>query len=350
MKPEKRKFPLWLFSIVFLIILGIIILSHVLSPSEAQIYVPNDTGVGNLLTQEQNLIVVFQDGKVAAWDWKNPSPEPLWQFLAGSDRLVILDENHIAAVTKTDRKQFVIYELKTGKKVSETPVGWEDQDVRLIQSPDKKVLALACINPDKDGHTLYEFTLFDPVKEKPDLPVSVDVVTAEKRFIAFAVSNDKKIFAVGSAGKHGWLTIADLTKGKVILEKEYEQADEFTSVAFVPDDSQAFLGNRNGSVYGIDTASGEVKSTYTVLKPGQKNPVTNETSSQNITISADGKYVAAVIINIVHIWEIQTGNHVFQQSPGHMLTGPIAFSSDNSLLASSDLRAGRVIRIWKIKK
>jgi WD40 repeat protein len=346
---KKTKFPVWLFGVVFLVILGILILRHVLSPAEAQIAVPNDAGMGKLLTQGQNLIAAFQDGKVAAWDWKNPSPEPLWQFSAGSDRLVILDDNHIAAVTKTDRKQLVIYELKTGKKISETPVGWEDQDVWLVQSPDRKVLALACINPDKEGHTLYEFTLIDPAKNKLELPVPFPVVTVEKRFIAFAVSNDRKILAAGSAGKHGWISMMDLAKGKVLLEKEYEQADEFTSAAFVPDGSHAFLGNRNGSVYGIDTASGEVKSTYTVLKPGEKNPVTNETTSQNITISADGKYVAAVIINVVHIWETQTGNHIFRQSPGHMLTGPIAFSSDNSLLASSDLRAGRVIRIWKIK-
>jgi WD40 repeat protein len=151
-------------------------------------------------------------------------------------------------------------------------------------------------------------------------------------------------------GKHGWLTVADLTKGKVLLEKEYEQADEFTSVAFLPDGSRAFLTNRNGSVYGMDIISGEIKSTFVVLKPGQKNSVTNETSSQNITISSDGKYVAAVVINVIHVWEVQTGSHIFEQAPGHMLTGPIAFSSDNSLLASSDLRAGRVIRIWQIKK
>jgi len=347
---KQKQFPAWLFGVVFFVILGILILRHVFSSAAAQIAVPNDAGMGKLLTEEQNLIAAFQDGKTAAWDWKNPSPEPLWQFPAGSDRLVILDDNHIAAVTKTDRKKFVIYEVRTGGKISETPAGWEDQDVWLVQSPDRKVLALACINPDKEGHTLYEFMLFDPAKDKPELPVSVDVVTAEKRLIAFAVSSDKKMLAAGSVGKHGWVSMVDLAKGKVLFEKEYVQADEFTSVAFVPDGSQAFLTNRNGSVYGIDAVTADIKSTYVVLKPGEKNPVTNETTSQNITISNDGKLVAAVVINIVHIWEVQTGNHIFQQSPGHMLTGPIAFSSDNSLLATSDLRAGRVIRIWKIKK
>lgn len=345
----KNRFPSWLFAIVFLVILGIVILNRVLSPAQAQIYVTDFGGAGELLTQGQNLIAVFQDGKIAAWDWINPSPQPLWT-LSASDRFVMLDDQRGAAVSKTGRKIFTVYNVKTGEKISEVPVGWEDQDMWLLQSPDKKNLVLACVNPDKDGRTLYEFMFMDPAKKQPDMPFSIDVLTAQKRLIAFAVSNDKKVLAAGSAGKHGWLTVINLDKGKVLLEKEYEQADEFISAAFTPNESLAFLTNRNGSVYGIDTTSGQVKSTYTVLEPGQKNPVTNETSSQNITVSEDGKYVAAVVINVVHVWEIQTGNHIFEQRTGHMLTGPLAFSSDSLLIASSDIRAGRVIKIWKIKK
>jgi WD40 repeat protein len=346
----QKRFPVWLFGLVFLVILAIVFLNRIMSPAQAQIYVTDYSGAGDLLTQGQELVAVFQDGKVAVWNWIDPSSVPLQQFSASSDRFVILDDTCAAAVSKTGRKMLTVYDIKTGDKISETPVGWEDQDIWLLQSPDKKHLALACINPDKDGHTLYEFMLIDPAKGKPNMPVSVPVLTAQKRFITFAVSNDKKILAAGSAAKHGCLTIVDLDKDKVILEKEYEEIEEFTSVAFTPDGSQAFLTNRNGSVYGIGTASGEIKSMYTVLQPGQKNSVTNETASQNITISNDGKYVAAVVINVVHVWEVQTGNHIFQQAPGHMLTGPIVFSPDNSLLASSDIRAGRVIRIWKIKK
>jgi WD40 repeat protein len=347
---KNNKFPVWLFGLVFLIVLGVVILSRVMSPAQAQIYVTDFSGSGDLLTQGPNLIAVFQDGKVAVWGWINPPSAPLWQFSASSDRFVVVDETRAAAVSKTGRKIFTVYDLKTGNKISETPVGWEDQDIWLLQSPDKKHLALAAINPDKDGHTLYDYMAIAPAKGKPDMPVSVDIPTAQKRFITFALSNDKKILAAGSAAKHGCLTLIDLEKGKEILKKEYDKSQEFTSAAFTPDGSLAFLTNRDGSVYGIDIASGEIKSTYTVLKPGQKNSVTNETSSQNITISEDGQYVAAVVINVVHVWETATGNPVFQQAPGHMLTGPIVFSPDNTLLASSDLRAGRVIRIWKIKK
>jgi hypothetical protein len=347
---KKSKFPFWLFALVFIVASLLPLIARKLSPVKSQINVTEYSGAGDLLTQGNELVAVFQDGKVAAWDWTNPPSQPLRQFSVGSDRFVMLDETRAAAVSKTGRKLFTIYDIKTGNKISETPVGWEDQDIWILQSPDKNVLALACINPDKDGHTLYEFMAIDPAGGKPDMPVSVDVLTVQKRFIAFALSNDKKILAAGSAAKHGCLTLIDLDKGKVILEKEYESNQEFTSAAFALDSLLAFLTNRDGSVYGID-ASGEIKSTYTVLKPGEKNPVTNDTSSQNVTISADGRYVAAVMLERkVAVWNVQTGDLVFQAVPGHKLTGSIVISPDNSLLATSDKRASGMIQIWKIKK
>jgi WD40 repeat protein len=183
------------------------------------------------------------------------------------------------------------------------------------------------------------------------MPVSLDVVTAQKRFVAFAVSSDKKMLAVGGMGECGWLTIIDLQQGKTVLEKEYKEINEFTSAVFTPDGSRMFLTNHNGSVYGIDTGSGEIKSSYTVLKPGEKNIVTNDTSSQNAVISADGRYVAAVMIERkVAVWDIQSGNLVFEMNPGHKLAGSIALSEDGSLLATSDKRSDGAVRIWKVKK
>jgi WD40 repeat protein len=184
----------------------------------------------------------------------------------------------------------------------------------------------------------------------PDLPASVDVPTAEKRFISFAVSNDKKAIAVGSNNKKGFLAVMDLNTGRILLEKEFPDAQEFTSAAFTPDGSMVFLTNRNGRVYGLDAASGELKHEWIVLKPGQKNAVTNETRSDSITISADGRYVAAVVINLAHVWDAETGEHIFQCSPGHKLTGAIALSPDGSVLATSDIRASGSIRLWHVKK
>jgi WD40 repeat protein len=350
-KKSQTKFPLWLFAVIFVVASLLPFITKKLSPARASLTIRDNPGASSLITQGTNLVAVFQNGKVAAWDWNNPSSEPLWQFSADSDRLVMLDDTRAAAVTKTGRKILIIYDVNQGKKFSEISVGWEDQDVWLLQSPDRKVLALARINPDKDGHTLYEFMIFNIEKNNHGFPISVDVPTTEKRLVAFAVSNEKKMFAAGSVGKHGWLIAVDLTEGKVVLEKEYGQADEFTSTVFTPDNSQAFLTNHNGSVYGIDALSGQVKSVCTVLKPGEKNIVTNDGSSQNITLSANGQYVAAVMIEQkVAVWDIQTEKPVFQANPSHKLTGSIALSPDGSLLATSDKRASGVIQIWQVKK
>lgn len=349
MENKKKKVPYWLFGVLFLIGALFPYISKTLSPSKASLMIRDNSGAPSVKFYDGLLVTVFSDGTAAGWDCNVPAA-PLWQFAAASDRFVMLDAGRAAAVAKTGRKALVVYEVKTGKKLSENPIGWEDQEFWLLQSSDRKVLALARISPDKDGRTVCDLMLFDPAKSAPDLPVSMDVPTASERLIAFAVSNDKKAIAAGSRDKKGFLIIADLASGKIILEKDYPDAAEFTSAAFTPDGAQVFLTNRNGYVYGIDAATGEKKHEFIILKPGEKNPVTNETRSDGITLSADGRYVAAVVINQVHIWDAATGEHIFQCSPGHKLVGAIALSPNGSLLATSDIRASGSIRLWQIKK
>lgn len=349
MSRHKSTFPFWLFAVLLVVVSVIPIISNRLSPAKASLVVKDNAGSSNLLSHGPNLVVIFADGTMAAWAWANPA-EPLWQCSAGTDRLVLLDESTAAGVTKTGRKQFFTIDVKQNTKTSEFPVGWEDQSLWPSQSPNGQQLALARVNPDKDGRTLYEFMTLDPAQKTPGLPVSLDVPTMEKRFVDYALSNDQRLLAVGHSSKQGFLALIDLTQGKVIFEKQYPDTQEFTSVAFTPDGTMAYLTNRNGCVYRINPADGQIQSVYKVLKEGQRNPVTNETSSQNITISADGRYVAAVVINWVYVWEIQTGNVVFKYRPGHKLTGAIALSQDGSLLATSDIRASGKIQIWQVKK
>ncbi|MEN6308637.1 MAG: WD40 repeat domain-containing protein [Anaerohalosphaeraceae bacterium] len=346
---KRSSIPFWLFALLLVVVSLIPIVSNHFTPVKARLVVKDNTGSSNLLSLGTDLVAVFTDGTASAWNW-NDSARPLWQCSTGTDRLVLLADSILAGVTKTGRKQFIIYDAKQGTITSEFSIGWEDQSLWPIQSSDTRQLALACVNPDKDGRTLYEFMTLDPAQKAPGLPVSLDVPTMEKRFVAYALSNDRKLIAAGSSGKQGYLVVADLTQRKILFEKQYPDAQEFTSVAFTPDGTRAFLTNRNGSVYQVNAADGQVQSVYTVLKEGQRNPVTNETSSQNITISADGRYVAAVVINKVYVWEIQTGNVVFKYQPGHKLTGAIALSQDGSLLATSDIRASGSVHIWQVNK
>lgn len=349
MNTKKTSVPYWLFGVLFLLGALFPYLSRTWSPSKASLVIPDNSGMSSLEFYDNLLVAVFSDGQVAAWDGSNPT-QPLWQFTAASERVVMLDSSRAAAIAKSGRKELIIYDAKTRKKLSENPLGREDQEWWLCQSPDQKVLAAVCVNPDQSGRTVYDLMTLDTVKLTADLPMSIDTPTAEKRLIAFAVANNKKAVAAGSNNKKGFLMIADLDGGKILLEKEFPEAQEFTSAAFTPDGGQVFLTNRNGHVYGLDAATGETKFEFIVLKPGEKNPVTNETRSDGITLSADGRYVAAVVINQVHIWDAATGEHIFQCSPGHKLAGAIALSPNGSLLATSDIRASGSIRLWQIKK
>lgn len=349
MNTKKPSVPYWLFGVLFILGALFPFISRLFSPAKASLMLPDNTGAPSLHFRDNHLVAAFADGAVAGWDLNAPA-KPLWQFTAASDRLVMLDSSRAAAVAKSGRKDLIVYEVKTGQKLSENPVGLEDQEVWLLQSSDRKVLALARINPDKGGRTVYDLMTVDVNRLLPDLPVSMDVPTAQKRFISFAVSNDKKAVAVGSSDKHGFLAVVDLASGKRLLEKEYPDAQEFTSAAFTPDGAQIFLSNRNGYVYGIDAVTGETKRQFIVLKPGEKNKVTNETRSDSVSVSADGRFVAAVVINIAHIWDVASGEHIFKVGPGHKLTGAVALSPDGLLLATSDVRSSGSVRLWQVKK
>lgn len=345
---KKTSVPYWLFGVLFILGALFPILSRMFSPAKASLMLPDNAGAPSLHFHETLLAAAFANGAVAGWDIQAPA-KPLWQFTAASDRLVMLDDARAAAVAKSGRKDLIVYDVKTGQKLSENPVGLEDQEVWLLQSSDRKVLALARVNPDKDGRTVYDLMLVDTVRLLPDIPVSMAVPTAAKRFISFAVSNDKKAIAVGSSDKKGCLAVMDLNTGRILLEKEYPDAQEFTSAAFTPDGMKVFITSRSGYVYGIDAATGEKKVEWVVLKPGEKNPVTNETRSDSVSVSADGRFVAAVVINIAHVWDVASGEHIFQVGPGHKLTGAIALSPDGSLLATSDVRASGSVRLWQVK-
>ncbi len=65
-------------------------------------------------------------------------------------------------------------------------------------------------------------------------------------------------------------------------------------------------------------------------------------------ISSDGKVIGSVVTSLVTVWDIQNGKKIFSKGPGHKLVSGIAFSPDSKFLATSDMRQGGKIKIWKL--
>jgi WD40 repeat protein len=73
-------------------------------------------------------------------------------------------------------------------------------------------------------------------------------------------------------------------------------------------------------------------------------------NTQTLAVSADGRFMAAVIGTSVFVWNCGTEKMILSIPTGHKLVSGLAFSPDSSFLATSDARQGGVIKIWRIPK
>jgi WD40 repeat protein len=99
-------------------------------------------------------------------------------------------------------------------------------------------------------------------------------------------------------------------------------------------------------VYKIETASGNVLER---LLPIEENKSTlKDQSAQMAAVSPNGQRLAASVFGTVFVWDNKTGKMVFNKAPGHKLISSMAFSPDSGYLATSDMRQGGIIRVWRM--
>jgi WD40 repeat protein len=162
----------------------------------------------------------------------------------------------------------------------------------------------------------------------------------------FAVSDDGKfIVGAGSKGEHSCVLLVDLEQKKVVWEKTIEEAERLTSVTFSKGTEEIYAGG-DDSLYKVRTDSGSLLSRIQVtekVKTAHK-PI----PIQYIAVSPDGKLVAVTLFQRLYIFECATGRCIFKKSSGHKLAGALAFSPDSHFLATSDLRQGGTVKIWKV--
>jgi WD40 repeat protein len=68
----------------------------------------------------------------------------------------------------------------------------------------------------------------------------------------------------------------------------------------------------------------------------------------NLAFSPDGHYYVATINPKVYVLRIDSDTIVHTCSPADNLISKIAFSPDNRFCASSDIRASKPIKIWRL--
>ena len=344
MKSKKTKNHLFYFA--FAAVIAIAVVNNLTRSKMTPLLVPNNSGVSKLETVDNILVGIFQDGHTALWDWS--TLEQIEDFLAVSNRTVLLGSQHMVTVNNTGKKTMIQYSLPSGKKLNDMPVGRKDQDLWPRISPNKNDIVLIRRNPrDSKGNVLFELLLVDLVEELLSPLVVVTIQNEFEDVIEYVLDNQGIFYAVGSQSGQGRVVAVNMDTGKLAWDRVYENTEEFCSVVLSPDGQTVLAGNRNGILYKLDAENGDIAKPIQLLEEGETRPVTNDLSVLNLAFSPDGRFYVATIHPKVYILETATDRIVHQLAPADRLVSKVAFSPDNKFIATSDIRAGYPIKIWK---
>ena len=324
------------------------IVSSIRSRKEHALPVPLNKGVSHLVTLSDSLAAVFQDGQVCVWGWDDLAKKR--DFSVDTDRVVFLNENQLAAVNLTGKKILSIVEMAGGEKASEMTVGQADQEVWPRLSPDRNVLMLVRRNPPlvDSEFVNYEFMTVNIPRELLGVPVKLSTRYESEKIVDYAVSAGRIAYAVGSRDEIGSIAAMDLNTGKTLYHKDYPDTLEFCSLLLSPDSGTLYAGNRNGFLYKIDASQGNILKKIQLLKEGETRSVTNDFSVLNPAFSGDGKFYVVTINPKVYILRTDSDQVIHTCSPADKLVSKIAFSPDSQFFATSDIRAGYPVKIWKM--
>ena len=350
MMDREKKTPMKLFVVVFVALVALVAVQNLMREKKVGLSVQDNAGVTVLETVGDRLVSVFEDGRVAVWGWGDLPPQQ-GDFRAVSDRVIILNAEHIAAVNKTGKKVMTVYNLPDGQKQKDLSVGWEDQDIWLRISPDKKIVALIRQNASgSKGSILYEFLTLDMNKELTGSPVPLSIQPNIEEFVDYAVSNNGCLYAVGSKDDTGRIAAVDFKKGTVVWDIGFEDTKEFCSIAISPNSRILYAGNRDGFLYTVNAESGEIVKKIQLLEDGETRPITNDYSVLNLAFSGDGEILAATITPKAYLLKKDDHKIIFSAPTGAKLSSKTAFSPDSRSFATSDIRAGKPIYIHKMQE
>ncbi|MCE5187376.1 MAG: WD40 repeat domain-containing protein [Planctomycetaceae bacterium] len=345
---QKNKTPIKLFVLAFAVMAAVMIYQNLSRRNTIALLVKDNKGTSFLETVGDSLVCVFQDGTACVWDWAGEYAEK-GRFKAASERTIVVGPGQLAAVTPTGKKMLEFYTLPSGEKQKELSIGWEDQTVWPRISFDKSAAALVRASPPSaSGEQLYEFLTLDLDKDIQGLPVPLSINKKTETFVDFAVDSGHSLYAVGSRDKVGRIAAINLKDGTTLWDRVFDDTKEFCSVVVSPDGQYLLAGNRDGVLYKIDPASGEIIKKVVLLEPGETRPVTNDYSVLNLAFSPNGRFYVATINPPAYVLEAGSDVVVHKLSPANKLVSKIAFSPDGRRIATSDIRASYPIKILKV--
>jgi WD40 repeat protein len=344
---KTKKSPAFLFLGVFVVIVIVMFIANQRSALVEEMRLPFNQGMRGLTTYGNSLMAVSSDGKIFVWDWNNLSNKPQTGSVE-SEQAVLLGLDLVASLRVAGSKALVLTDIKSDETRKEISVGFgSESKAYLCASSSRDVLAVILADEEKGATgSRYQFLTIDLDAGRALKILDVTGQEGGLQLTDFAVSDDGKfIVGVGAKGEEAFMLLIDLKSKKVILKKTLPEAKRLTSVIFSKGAEEIYAGS-DDSLYKLQTDSGALLSRIQVTEKVETahKPI----PIQYIAASPDGKLVAVTLFQSLYIFECAMGRCIFKKSSGHKLAGALAFSPDSNFLATSDLRQGGTVKIWKV--
>lgn len=346
-KKESRKSSVLLFVGAFVVIIIVMFVANQSKDIEVALEMPFNEGVRSLSTYESKLMAVASDGKTFLWDWDKLDQDAV-VGQAAFEQALLLDVDSVISI-KQGRPAAVVVSSVNDEKIEKEIRLDSDTDLGVISANRDRSVLVAILAESSDSKDWTDYKFYN-IGLEDKRAFRINQASDDNSLIQltdFAVSDDGRLVAgAGEKDRKARLLVIDITGRSILWDKIYDVPDSFASVIFSLDGKNIFAGGNDGALYKINANTGKVINKVQIKE--QIEAAHKAVPIQNLAISPNGKLIAVGTTSGFRVLDCEFNNEVFSEIGIHKLSGPLVFSPDSDLIATSDLRQGGEIKIWPI--
>ena len=341
-------------SVVILFVAAIAVITLVMIASRRnfllayELRFPLNNGVAELSSNSDSIAAACQDGKFYVWEWSKPAQKP--QILTlDSDQAFVTNSGLVISLKRLQPRAIVITDMHNQQQLRDISLKPDINRALMGASRDKNyvVASLSRLVGNNGSTENYQLVTVDPNLGRVETVAEITPSSATQLF-KVAVSDDGSLaLMTGEQDKKGWIVLVDVKNRKVVWEKQVTDVEKFHSGTFSPDSSLIYARGSDCNVWKIETLSGKItgylKSSFEDKKSSARDNAVQETA-----VSPNGRIVGSIVLRALYMWDTQTGKIIFNLAPGHKIESGLVFSPDGRFAATSAMRQGGTIRMWRV--
>lgn len=345
---KNTKATVLFFFIAIAFITLVMIVSRLNSSLVYELRFPLNNGVAELSSNSDSITAACQDGKIYVWEWSKPAEKP--QVLSlDSDQAFVTNSGLAISLKRLRPNAIVITDIHNQKQLRDISLKTDINRALMGASRDKNyvVASLSRLVGNNGSTENYQLVTVDPNLGHVETVAEITPSSATRVF-KLAVSDDGSLtLMTGEQDKKGWIVLVDVKNRKVIWEKLVTDVEKFHSGVFSPDGSLIYARGSDCNVWKIETLSGKITG-YLKASGEDRKSTAKDNAVQEVAVSSNGRVVGSIVFRTLYMWDTQTGKIIFKLAPGHKIESGLVFSPDGRLAATSALRQGGTIRIWRV--